>query len=144
VIARFRYSLSLKPFRVALLVGALAVALSLVVSRLPRSIEATGTLDQCLGGWPVVQLDGDWRGALPKHVRAYAPQFLPVAQWPPGMSFDEASGELRDSSGSVLFRRGDQVWVKGAVIEVHGDPSPCYYIYNLMIDAIDRPTTPRT
>ena len=43
MIARFRYSLSLKPF-VSRCSCALAVALSLIVSRLPRSIEATGTL----------------------------------------------------------------------------------------------------
>jgi hypothetical protein len=28
------------------------------------------------------------------------------------------------------------VSIKGAVIEVHGDPSPCFYIYNLRIDSI--------
>jgi hypothetical protein len=128
--------LALKPVRLALLAGALAVGLLLIADRLPKSIEATGTLDQCAGGWPVVRLDGDWRGALPADVRDNSPGYLPVASWPAGMSYDEAAGELRDSVGELLFRRGDPVSIKGAVIEVHGDPSPCYYIYNLRVDSI--------
>ena len=128
--------LASKPVRATLLVGVLAVALLIVYSRLPQTIETTGTLDQCRGGWPVVSLDGDWTGALPPSLRDYAPGYLPVAVWPAGMSFDEAAGELRDSDGDVLFRTGDRVSIKGAVIEVHGDPSPCWFIYDLRIDEI--------
>ena len=84
----------------------------------------------------VVKLDGDWRSALPADVRAYSPGYLPVADWPTGMSYDEASGELRETSGAVRFRRGDRVRLKGSVVEVHRDPSPCFYIYNLKIDDI--------
>lgn len=135
----FRPRSAPRQLRVALLIGALAMALLLVVDRVPRSIEASGTLDQCSWGWPVVQFDDDdWRGALPVIVRKHPPAYLPVAVWPDGMSYDEAAGELRDRAGAVLFRRGDRVSITGAVIEVHGDPSPCFYIYNLRVDSIEK------
>jgi hypothetical protein len=126
---------------VGLLVGALAVALFVYIERAPKSLEATGTLDQCRGGWPVVYLEGDWQGSLPAQIRNNPPGYLPVSVWPAGMSFDETAGELRDSSGTVVFRRGDRVHLTGAVIEVHGDPSPCYYIWNLRVDTIEPAST---
>jgi hypothetical protein len=96
----------------------------LVVSRLPQPITGAGTLDQCYWGWPVVKLD---EGADP---------YLPVASWPTGLVYDEAAGVLRDASGDVLLTKGDRVAVKGSVIEVHGDPSPCFYTRGLNVEAI--------
>ncbi len=141
VVTRYRQWLASKPVRVGLLVSVLAVALLIYIDRAPKSIEANGTLDQCYWGWPVVYLEGDWQGSLPADIRKNPPAYLPVAVWPTGMSYDEEAGELRDSSGTVRFRRGDRVRINGAVIEVHGDPSPCYYIWNLRIDTIDPAST---
>jgi hypothetical protein len=141
LVAKFRHWLALRPVRVGLLVSVLGVALLNYVDRSPKSIQANGTLDQCFGGWPVVYLEGDWQGALPADIRKNPPGYLPVAVWPAGMSYDEDAGELRDSGGTVRFRRGDRVRINGAVIEVHGDPSPCYYIWNLRIDTIDPAST---
>jgi hypothetical protein len=142
-VRQLRRRLASRPVRLGLLVGVLAVALLIYVDRAPKSLEADGILDQCFGGWPVIYLEGDWHGALPADIRRNPPGYLPVAVWPAGMSYDEEAGELRDSSGSVRLRRGDRVHLKGAVIEVHGDPSPCYYIWNLRIDSIDPASTAR-
>lgn len=137
LVRQLREWLASRPVRVGLAVAVLAVALFIYIDRAPKGIEATGTLDQCSGGWPVVYLEGDWEGSLPADIRKNPPGYLPVSVWPAGMSYDEAAGELRDTSGTVLFTRGDRVRIKGAVIEVHGDPSPCYYIWNLRIDTIE-------
>jgi hypothetical protein len=124
---------------IAVVVGVACVAVLVGAVVLPRanaSIQGLGTLDQCYGGWPVVSLEGDWTAALPNELRDRPPTYLPVAEWPTGLHFDEASGELRDASGSTRFRRGDLVRIKASVVEVHGDPSPCYYIYNLRVERI--------
>jgi hypothetical protein len=115
---------------VAVLVGAV------VLPRARPSMQGLGTLDQCYGGWPVVSLEGDWTAALPHELKERPPTYLPVAEWPTGLHFDEASGELRDASGSTRFRWGDLVSIKASVVEVHGDPSPCYSIYNLKVERI--------
>jgi hypothetical protein len=141
LVRQLREWLASRPVRVGLLVAVLAVALFIYIDRAPKGIEATGTLDQCFGGWPVVYLEGDWQGSLPAELRNNPPGYLPVAVWPAGMSYDESTGDIRDGSGTVLFRRGDRVRIKGAVIENHGDPSPCYYIWNLRIDTIDPAST---
>src|SRR5256885_1856028 len=110
---------------IAVTVGVACVAVLVAAAVLPRAtpaIQGLGTLDQCPGGWPVVSLEGDWTAALPNELRDRPPTYLPVAEWPTGLHFDEASGELRDASGSTRFRRGDLISIKASVIEVHGDP----------------------
>jgi hypothetical protein len=119
------------------LIGAVVAFVVLVVLPGPaRSIQELATLDQCYGGWPVVSLEGDWTAALPNELRDRPPPYLPVAEWPVGLHFDAASGELRDASGSTRFRRGDLVSIKASIVEIHGDPSPCFYTYNVRIERI--------
>jgi hypothetical protein len=121
------------------LVG-LLLAAALLVPRLPHPVASAGTLDQCLGGWPVVVFDGeDWKGALPDDYRSYAPRQIPIAEWPSGMRFDEPEGALFDAHGAALFQKGDRVRIKGSVIEVHGDPSPCYYTLGVKVEEIASP-----
>ena len=123
-----------------LLLGGVLLAAALVASRLPRPVASLGTLDQCLWGWPVVVFEGeDWRDALPDNLRAYAQRQIPIAEWPKGMRFDEAAGALLDEHGDALFHKGDRVRVKGSVIEVHGDPSPCYYTLGVRVEEIASP-----
>ena len=71
VTTTFRQQLTSRPVRVALLIGVLAVILLFVVDRAPKGIEASGTIDQCHWGWPIVHLDSDdWVRALPPHPQA--------------------------------------------------------------------------
>ncbi len=122
-----------------LLVGVLLVA-ALILLRLPRPVAGVATLDQCLGGWPVMVFEGeDWKSALPDDLRAYAPRYLPIAEWPNGIHFDEATGALLDIHGDELFRKGDRVRIKGSVVEVHGDPSPCFYTLAVSVEEIASP-----
>ena len=124
---------------ILLLVGVL-LAVALILPRLPRPVSGVGTLDACLTGAPVVLFEGeDWKGALPDDLRAYPPRQLPIAAWPSGMRFDEAAGALLDSHGGALFHKGDRVRIKGSVIEVHGDPSPCYYTLGVKVEEIASP-----
>ena len=55
------------------------------------------------------------------------------------MRFDEAVGALLDAHGDALFHKGDRVTVKRSLIEVHGDPSPCYYTLGVKVEEIARP-----
>jgi hypothetical protein len=124
---------------IVVLVGVLVIG-ALILPRLPRPVAAIGTLDQCLGGWPVVAFEGEeWKDALPGDLRAYAPNSIPIASWPSGLRFDEASGVLLDASGEPLFHKGDRVRIKGSVVEVHGDPSPCYYTLGVRVEEIANP-----
>jgi hypothetical protein len=114
------------PWRVVagLIVGAVLVAL--VLTRLPKQVDGTGTLDGCAldRGWPVVLLDA---GSEP---------YLPVSTWPAGMTYDLAERVLVDASGRTVVSRGDRILVKGSIVEVHGDPSPCYFTRGIRIDTI--------
>ncbi|HLO36586.1 MAG TPA: hypothetical protein VK194_10905 [Candidatus Deferrimicrobium sp.] len=137
---RLRVGLSQRRVQVILvLVGVLLVA-AVILPRLPRPIAEVGTLDECLWGWPVVVLEGeDWKGALPDSLRAYARHQMPIAAWPSGMRYDEAAGTLLDARGDAVFHKGDRVRIKGSVVEVHGDPSPCFYTLGVNIDEIASP-----
>ncbi len=130
--------LSRRRLWVVLIVGAL-VATALILPRLPRPVAGAATIDQCQGGWPVLVFEGsDWRKALPDNLQAGPPRQIPIARWPNGMHFDEPTGVLLDIRGDVALRKGDRVTIKGSVIEVHGDPSPCYYTLGVQVDEIGR------
>jgi len=124
----------------AVVLVAVVVAGALIVSRLPRPVAAVGMLDQCLWGWPVVHFEGeDWKQAIPDNLRAYPPAYVPIAEWPSGLRFDKSAGALFNSAGDRLFRKGDRVRIEGSVIEVHGDPSPCFYTLGVKVEAIASP-----
>jgi hypothetical protein len=130
--------------RAALLLVVALLAVAFVLSRLPRSLAAAGTLVQCIGGWPAVTFEGqDWRNALPDRYRTSAGNQIPIAEWPSGLHFDEAAGALLSADGDVLFYTGDQVKIKGSVIEVSGDPSPCFIILGLKVEEIASPAAAR-
>ena len=110
-----------------------AVALTLlVISRLPPRVDGAATIGVCAidRNWPVIQLD------------AGAERYLPVAAWPPGLRFELATGEVIDASGRIVLRAGDRVVVSGSVIDVHGDPSPCYLTRGVKLDRLTLLVTP--
>ena len=96
------------------------------ISRLPPRVDGAGTIRVCPidRNWPVIQLD------------AGAERYLPVAAWPSGLSFALATGQVVDASGRVAARAGDRVVVTGSIIDVHGDPSPCYFTRGIEIDSM--------
>ena len=134
-----RAALARVPLRSAVVVLAFVAAVVFILPRLPRPVAGVGTLDECvLMAAPIVVLDGDaWREALPESARAGAPGMLPVAAWPNGLRYDDATDTVRDPDGAIRFRRGDRVRITGAIVEVHGDPSPCYYTRHIRIDSIE-------
>jgi hypothetical protein len=118
----------------------LVLAAAVFISRMPRPVSGTATLDECLGGWPVVVFEGeDWRVAMPDDLQAAAPRQIPVAAWPSGMRFDEAAGTLMDANDEVLFRRGDRVRLDGAIVRTTGDPAPCFYTLGVQVEQISAP-----
>lgn len=140
LVSRLREGLAQRPVRAFAVVAGLFVVGALILPRLPRPIAAVGTLDQCVGGWGVVAFEGDeWKDALPDHLRAHPPAYIPIAALPNGLSFDEASGVLFDARGETVFHKGDRVRIRGSVIEVHGDPSPCYYTLGVKVEEIASP-----
>jgi hypothetical protein len=111
-----------------------AVALTLfAISRLPPRVDGSATIGVCPidRNWPVIQLD------------AGTERYLPVAAWPTGLRFDLATGQVLDASGRVAMRSGDRVVVTGSIVDVHGDPSPCYFTRGIEIDRI-APVVTRT
>ena len=123
--------------RILVILVAMSFAFALILLRVPRTVEAFGTIERCFGGWAVVSLEGeDWRAGLPDDLRPYGERQFPVASWPAGMRFDEAAGTLVGADGEPLFRTGERLRLKGSVIEVHGDPSPCYYTVGIRIEDI--------
>lgn len=135
-----RRVLSRRSVQAVVIVVGVALVGAFVVARLPRSISAVGTLDQCLWGWPVVVFEGeDWKAALPDNLRAYAPRQIPVAEWPVGLRFDETAGVLLDGQGDAVFRNGARVRVAGTVVETQGDPAPCFYTLGVKVETITAP-----
>ena len=103
------------------------VALTVVtISRLPPHVDGSATIGVCPidRSWPVIRLDSG------------AERYLPVARWPTGLHFELATGEVVDASGQTVLRSGDRVRVTGSVVDVHGDPSPCYFTRGIEIDSI--------
>jgi hypothetical protein len=111
--------------RVVLMLAIVALTL-FGISRLPPHVDGVAALGTCAidRGWPVVLLDSG------------AERYLPVARWPSGLHFDLATGELGDASGRTVLRSGDRVLVTGSIVDVHGDPSPCYFTRGIEIDSI--------
>ena len=97
------------------------------------TVDTTGTLGTCFTGEPVVMLDGDWQGALPADARDSSPGYVPLAIISSGWVYDQDSGELRAPNGQVRARNGDRVRIQATVVEVQGDPSPCYYTLGLKL-----------
>src|SRR5215217_4423915 len=78
------------------------LAATLILARLPRPVAAVATIDQCAGGWPVLVFEGeDWKNALPDDLRRTPPYEIPIAEWPPGMLFDQSTGSLHEENGRV-------------------------------------------
>jgi hypothetical protein len=55
------------------------------------------------------------------------------------MRFDETAGTLLDADGRIAFHRGDRIRIAGSVVEVHGDPSPCFYTLGVNVDEVASP-----
>ena len=130
------------PRAVQVVLGLVAVVfgLALVLVRVPVTVSGYGTIEQCSKGWAVIELEGEeWRATLPEDLPPYGDRQFPVISWPAGMHFDEAQHVLLDADGVPLFRTGERVRVKGSVVEIHGDPSPCFYIVNIRVEEIGSP-----
>jgi hypothetical protein len=99
------------------------VILLLVVATRPTEIEGTGTLSECYWGDPIVSIDG-------------GDPYLPVAGWPEGLRYDHQIKAVVDASGQPVVRVGGRVALKGTMVEVHGDPSPCFATSNISLTSI--------
>lgn len=98
-------------------------ALVLVIATRPTSVEGSGTLSECYWGDPIVSIDG-------------GDPYLPVAGWPEGLRYDHESKAVVDSSGQPVIHLGERVALKGNLVEVHGDPSPCFLTRNIKLTSI--------
>jgi hypothetical protein len=138
----FRAFLASRWVRVTVLVAVAAVAASFLLSRMPKPIEGVVRLEECtlMAAAVIVADEAVWQGALPADRPSGAVQ-IPIASWPEGLIYDMATGALVDAEGTVRFRRGDDVRIRGEVFEARGDPSPCYFIYSVRIQHIE-PVTP--
>lgn len=105
--------------------AAVVAALVLVIATRPTGVEGTGTLSECHWGDPIVSIDG-------------GDAYLPVAVWPEGLRYDHEDKAVVDASGQPVIRLGERVVLKGIIVEVHGDPSPCYYTRNVSLTSIAR------
>jgi hypothetical protein len=106
------------------LAAAVAVAaLVLAIATRPTSVEGTGTLSECHWGYPIVSIDG-------------GDPYLPIAVWPEGLRYDYEVKAVVDGSGQPVIRLGERIALKGTIVEVHGDPSPCYYTRNISLTSI--------
>ncbi len=111
--------------RVHLLVlTAVAVAtIALVIATRPTIVEGTGTLSECHWGDPIVSIDG-------------GDPYLPIAEWPEGLRYDYDDKAVVDASGQPVVRLGQRLALEGTIVEVHGDPSPCFYTRNISLTSI--------
>ena len=112
----------------ALLAGAAVLAVTSPVTH--GTVDTTGRLELCeITHEPVITLDGDWQRALPASATQLG--YVPVATVMSGWDFDAATGAIHAPNGDVRAHVGDRVRVKAIIVEVHGDPSPCYYTLGL-------------
>ncbi|HET6745007.1 MAG TPA: hypothetical protein VFH90_04070 [Candidatus Limnocylindria bacterium] len=110
---------------IATVIG-VAVAAAFLVWTLPDRVQGSGSLDECSNyEWPVVILDGG------------EDSYLPVISWPAGLRYDEEGDVLRDTADGVVLRRRDRVTLSGSIVDVHGDPSPCYYTRGIRLYSIE-------
>ncbi len=114
--------------RVIVVIGGILLAVALIVPRIPHQFEATGTLDECHWGWPIVVFDGpDPKGQWT------------VEEWPTALRYDDKGHVLLDADGQVLFRKGDRVKVRGAVVEAPRDIPPCFEGTGVQVNAVAAP-----
>jgi len=109
------------------LVRAAAVAVAtlvLVIATRPTSVEGSATLSECYWGDPIVSLDG-------------GDPYLPVAVWPDGLRYDHEAKAVVDASGQPVIRLGERVALAGSLVDVHGDPSPCFEVRNIKLTSIE-------
>ena len=132
-----RARVSPRGVQVVLALVAVMFALALILVRVPVTVTGCGKIEQCSMGWAVIELEGEeWRAALPDDLKPYGDRQFPVISWPAGMHFDEAQHVLLDADGEPIFRTGERVRVKGSIVEIHGDPSPCFYTTNIRVEEI--------
>ena len=106
-------------------VTGVAIAAAFLLWSLPERVQGSGVLDECSNyRWPVVTIDGG------------TDFYLPVIAWPAGLTYDDEGHVLRDSADRVVLRRGDRVTLNGSIVDVHGDPSPCYYTRGIRLNNI--------
>jgi hypothetical protein len=127
-VGRLRGLLRMRRVQVMLVIAGVVLAAGVFLPRLPRLFEATGTLDECYWGWPIVVFDGPDPEGL-----------YPVEAWPPGLRYDSQAHVLVDADGHVLLRKGDRVRVRGAVIEAPRDIPPCFEGTGIRVDQVSAP-----
>jgi hypothetical protein len=109
------------------LVLAVVVAVAilvLVIATRPTTVEGSGILSECYWGYPIVSIDG-------------GDPYLPVAVWPDGLRYDHEGKAVVDASGQPVIHLGERVALKGSIVEVHGDPSPCFQTRNIKLTSIE-------
>jgi hypothetical protein len=97
---------------------------------LPMRADGAGTLRECYWGDPVVALD------------VGAEHDLPVARWPDGLAFNHDRHAVIDGSGREVAHVGDRIVVRGSVVDVHGDPSPCFFTRGIRIESLHGDSSP--
>lgn len=112
--------------RVALFgaISIIAITGAFLLWSLPEPAQGSGSLDECLWGWPVVKLDGG------------TDYYLPVISWPAGLTYDEEADVLRNFDDLPMLRRGDRVALKGSIVDMGGDIPPCFYSRGIKLDTI--------
>ena len=128
--------------RLAVLLAVGAIVILFILSMLPQPIAGVVRLDECtLMAAPVITAEDPWwLGALPGDAQRGGGSQIPIASWPDGLTYDMAAGTVVDAAGTIHFRRGDEVRIRGEIFEARGDPSPCYYIYSVRIQQIEAAT----
>jgi hypothetical protein len=82
--------------------------------RIPQRADGTGTLDECLWGYPIVTFDGT------------AIQ-LPVMSWPTGLAYDADRHVILDAARQTIAMTGAHLTVRGTIRDMRGaDIPPCF------------------
>jgi hypothetical protein len=107
-----------------LLIVAVAMPVVVLFALLPMRADGAGTLRECYWGDPVVALD------------VGAEHDLPVARWPDGLAFNHDRHAVIDGSGREVAHAGDRIVVTGSIVDVHGDPSPCFQTRGIRVESL--------